>query len=84
MLHFDNTPVPNTEGVQKSLAKFEFRKMEHPPYRPDLAPCDFRLFGAMKQAFGGQYFDTINKLFMGVEAFLGELFPDFLQIVFQE
>jgi hypothetical protein len=36
--------------------------MEYPSYSPDLAPCDFFLFGAMKQAFSGQLFDTIDDL----------------------
>jgi hypothetical protein len=38
----------------------------------------------MKQAFGGQHFDTSDYTFMGVEAFLGGLSPDFLQTGFQE
>jgi histone-lysine N-methyltransferase SETMAR len=43
MLHFDNGPVPNTEAVRENLASFGFRRMVHPPYSPDLAPCDFSL-----------------------------------------
>jgi histone-lysine N-methyltransferase SETMAR len=66
MLYFDNAPVHNAEGVQESLAYFGFRRMEHPPYSPDLAPCGFLLFGAMKQAFAMQHFDTIYNLCMGV------------------
>jgi hypothetical protein len=45
-----------TLGVQDSLANFGFRRMEHPPYRPDLASCDSFLFGAMKQPLAGQHF----------------------------
>jgi histone-lysine N-methyltransferase SETMAR len=41
MLHFDNAPVHNTEKVQENLASFGFRRMAHPPYSQDLAPCDF-------------------------------------------
>jgi hypothetical protein len=37
MLHFDNAPVHNIEGVQESLANFGFRRVESPPYSPDLA-----------------------------------------------
>jgi hypothetical protein len=84
MLHFGNTPVRNIEGIQESLANFGFRTMEHPSYSSDLAPCDFFLFDAMKQAFAEQYFDTINYLSMGVEPFLGGPSADFLQTVFQE
>jgi hypothetical protein len=80
MLYFDNAPVQNTAGVQESSANFGFRRMEHPPESPNPVPYDFVLFGAMKQAFAGQYFKT----FMGAEAFLGGRSADFLQRVFQE
>jgi hypothetical protein len=84
MLHFDNAPVHNTEAVRENLASFGFRRMVHPPYRPHLAPCDFFLFGAMKQALPGKHFATIDDLLMSVEAFLRRLSADFLQTVFQE
>jgi hypothetical protein len=58
--------------------------MAHPPYSPDLAPCDFFLFGVMKQAFAWQPFATINDLLMSVEALLRGISADFLQTVFQE
>jgi hypothetical protein len=53
MLHFDNAPVHNPVEARESLANFGFKRMEHPPYTPDFAPCDFFLFGAMKRAFAG-------------------------------
>jgi hypothetical protein len=62
VLYFNDAPVHNTVGVQESLANFGFRRMEYPPYSPDLAPCDFFLFGAMKRAFAGQHFHTIDDL----------------------
>jgi hypothetical protein len=51
MLHFDKAPIHNTKDVQDHLANFGFGRMEHPPYSPDPAPCDFFLFGAMKENF---------------------------------
>jgi hypothetical protein len=78
------TPVHNTEGVHENLVNFGFRRMEHPPYSPDSSPCDFFLFGAMKQVFAGQHFDAINHLFMGVEAFMAGLSANIFQTVFQE
>jgi hypothetical protein len=36
-------------------------KLDHPPYSPDLAPCDFRLFPKLKTALKGHRFsDTAN------------------------
>jgi hypothetical protein len=31
MLHSDDASIHNTEGIQKSLANFGFRRMEYPP-----------------------------------------------------
>jgi histone-lysine N-methyltransferase SETMAR len=84
MLHFDDAPVHNTEGVRENLASFGLGRMAHPPYSPDLASYDFFLFSVMKQEFAGQYFAAIGDLLMSVEAFLRRLSADFMQTVFQE
>jgi hypothetical protein len=78
MLHFDNAPVHNTEGMRENLASFEFRRMAHPPYGPDSAPCDLFLFGAMKHAFAGQHFATTDDFLRSIEAFVRGLSADFL------
>jgi hypothetical protein len=63
MLHFDNAPVHNTEGVQENLANVGFRRMEHPPYTPDFAPYDFLLFGAMKQRSQGNILRPLTTFY---------------------
>jgi hypothetical protein len=34
----------------------------HPPYSPDLAPCDFFLFPKMKLKLKGRRFDTTEEI----------------------
>jgi hypothetical protein len=34
----------------------------HPPYSPELAPCDFFLFPKMKLKLKGRRFDTIEDI----------------------
>jgi hypothetical protein len=34
----------------------------HPPYSPDLAPCDIYLFIKMKLELKGRQFDTIEEI----------------------
>jgi hypothetical protein len=34
----------------------------HPPYSPDLAPCDFFLFLKMKFPLNGRRFDIIKEM----------------------
>jgi hypothetical protein len=34
----------------------------HPPYSPDLAPCDFALFPKLKTKLKGQCFETVSDI----------------------
>jgi hypothetical protein len=36
--------------------------ISHPPYSPDLTPCDFFLFPNMKLKLKGRRFDTIEEI----------------------
>jgi hypothetical protein len=58
--------------------------MNHPAYSPDLAPCNFFLFGAMKENFSGMRFARADELFQGVEDFLEGLSADTIHAVFGE
>jgi histone-lysine N-methyltransferase SETMAR len=84
VVYFDNVPIHNTEAVQECLADGGFRRMNHPAYNPDLAPCDFFLFGPIKEDFSGMRFASLDELFQGVEGFLSGFSADTLQTVFVE
>lgn len=44
---------PHTHGdVKKYLASEGIKLINHPPYSPDLAPCDYWLFDKLKQSLG--------------------------------
>lgn len=47
-LHFDNAPPHRNSIVNNYLAERSFTVIPHPAYSPDLAPCDFWLFGFIK------------------------------------
>jgi hypothetical protein len=47
-LHFDNAPIHSTRTGMGQLEQSRSKRMEHPPYSPDLAPYDFLLLGYMK------------------------------------
>jgi hypothetical protein len=36
--------------------------ISHPPYMPDLAPCDFALFSKFKIKLKGQHFETVSDI----------------------
>jgi len=55
----------------------------HPPYSPDLAPCDFFLFPKMKSKLKGCWFDTI-EIQAESQRVLDTLMEKDLQEVFQK
>ena len=53
-LHMDNAPCHKSKVTTDFLAKKGIKLLPHPPYSPDLAPCDFWLFGKVKADLGGK------------------------------
>jgi hypothetical protein len=47
--------------TQQLLAKYKMAIIPHPPYSPDLAPCDFILFTKIKWKLKGRRFDTTEE-----------------------
>ena len=52
LLH-DNAPAHTSAIVTAFLKKEKVTVLPHPPYSPDLAPCDFFLFPKLKALLGG-------------------------------
>ena len=50
LLHQDNVPAHTELSVRQFLTKNRMTRALHPPYSPDLAPCDFFLFPRMKES----------------------------------
>ena len=46
--HQDNAPVHNSILVTDYLTKMGIKTVPHPPYSPDLVPCDFWLFPKLR------------------------------------
>ena len=46
--HQDNAPVHNSILLTDYLTKMGIKTVRHPPYSPDLAPCDFCLFPELR------------------------------------
>ena len=63
MIHYDNAPSHSSKIVNEYLRTSQLYKLDHPFYNPDLAPCDFGLFGTMKESFENKEFETEKELF---------------------
>ena len=53
-----NAPVHNSILVTEYLTKMGIKTVSHPPYSPDLAPCDFCLFPKLR----GCRYETIEEM----------------------
>jgi hypothetical protein len=47
--HMDNSMCHNGRKVTDEFDNRKLQRVVHPPYSPDLSPCDFWLFGMLKQ-----------------------------------
>jgi len=62
ILHHDNAPAHRAVTTNIFLVKHNIPSLPHPPYSPDLAPCDIILFSQLKKTMKGRRFDDIEKI----------------------
>ena len=68
-LHHDNAPPHTAHATAQYLAQNDFQVVPHPAYSPDIAPCDFYLFGALKAALAGRHFESTSAISSALAAF---------------
>ena len=54
----DNAPAYKSGTVQEYLKESGLDVLDHPPYSPDLSPCDFWLFPRLKEMLAGHCFES--------------------------
>jgi hypothetical protein len=69
LLH-DNARQHTAVHTVETLHHLNFEVLEHPPYSPDLAPSDYRLFGPLRDALRGHHFASDQELKEVVHAWL--------------
>jgi len=62
LLHHDNAPTHTALNVRQFLKKNGMTTASHPPYSPDLAPCDFFLFPRMKRDLKEKRFQNVEEV----------------------
>jgi len=62
VLHHDNAPAHTVLSIREFLAKKSIPVLPHPPYSPDLAPCDFCLFPKLKSNLKGHHFRMMQNI----------------------
>lgn len=84
ILHQGNAPSHNALSVKQFLAKNSITLMEHPPYSPDLAPCDFFLFPKIKSELKGTRYESVDAVKEVTARLLNSLSENELQHCFQQ
>ena len=57
-----NAPAHTALSIREFLAKKNIPVLPHPPYSPDLAPCNFSLFPKLKSKLKGHHFGTMENI----------------------
>ena len=81
-LHFDNAPSHSSKLVNQYLASSPFTRLPHPPYSPDLSPCDFAINGSLKTSLAGCSFDSEDELLSAIEDFFIQKTSQFYENIF--
>ena len=82
--HQDNAPVHKSILVTDYLTQMGIKMVPHPPYSPDLAPCDFWLFPKLKENLRGNRYSTIEDMKEAVMRVLNTLTQEDFQGAFQK
>ena len=78
IFHHDNAQSHRAATTQTAVRQLGFELLSHPPYSPDLSPCDFFLFPVMKTYLRGTHFDDTHELSAAVQC--RWLYPTYSQL----
>jgi histone-lysine N-methyltransferase SETMAR len=54
--------IHNLAKTMKGLEEFRLMDLPHPPYSPDISPCDLGFFGRNKDVMQGHTFHGIHHM----------------------
>ena len=83
LLH-DNAPAHRSVFVQEELARQQVTILPHPPYLPDLPPCDFSLFPHMKVLLLGHRFHSTEEIIIATREAVRDLLANMFHRCFQQ
>ena len=80
LLHQDNAPAHRANQTRQFLEEQGVQEVGHPPYSPDLAPCDFFVFPHVKSKLRGIRFESpeaaVQAFIDGVESIPSSAWAD--------
>lgn len=83
LLH-DNAPAHRSAVVQEYLKENHIEVLPHPPYSPDLSPCDFWLNPYIKSCLRGRRFETRSAVGSALYQCINSISKERFQNAFSE
>jgi hypothetical protein len=82
----DNSMCYNGSKVPSKIKKNRISRMPHPhpSHSPDISPCDFWLFGILKQILRDREFSSIDEIEDAIAQTWNDLVFDDVQSVFRD
>lgn len=69
LFHHDNAPAHTSAVATAKLVELHYELLPHPPYSPDLAPCDFFLFPNLKRSLAGKKYGSNEEVIAAAEEY---------------
>src|SRR5258705_4248364 len=63
---YDNARCHVAQDVKDLLRRWSWEVLEHPPYSPDMSPCDYNLFPKLKEPLRGIRFPDVPSVIRAV------------------
>ena len=55
-----------TADITDLLRRWQWEIVEHPPYSPDMSPCNYDLFAKMETPLRGIWYNTRDEIIRGI------------------
>jgi hypothetical protein len=82
--HMHHSMCNNGNKISEKLAKRSIERAPHPPYSPDISPCDFWLFGMLQHKMRDREFQSEQAILSAVVKMWNDLTFADVQCAFPE
>jgi [histone H3]-lysine36 N-dimethyltransferase SETMAR len=76
-LQHDNSKPHTSKIISTKIKEFGWKKIDHPPYSPDIAPSDYYLFRSMSHYLKDKSFSTREEIEMSLLDYFSSKSQDF-------
>lgn len=77
ILQHDNARPHTSRATEEAVRNLKFEPIPHPPYSPDLAPCDFYFFPQLKRDLKGNHYTSDDEMKAAVQSWIREKSEEF-------